>query len=193
MKIKVKNTIINSASTNFSKLGFNKTTMDVIARQIHKAKGVLYYYFESKEMLYNEVLKKELDAVKLQLNKIVNSENHPLEILKSYMLTRLQLLSKAPTYLETLKSDFLEKYHFVENVMNDFDEFEHIQLTCILEKCKSEGILSGIEVKTAMEVIMMMLKGIAIQMFLQNKYSEYENNIDELSSLVVRGLIGNKT
>jgi len=43
--------IINSATKYFSKFGFHKTTMDEIAKHIHKAKGVLYYYFKGKEEL----------------------------------------------------------------------------------------------------------------------------------------------
>ena len=72
-EIEVKNLIVESATNFFSKFGFHKTTMDEIARHIHKAKGVLYYYFKSKEELFNEVLKQELSTVKTELNKIVNS------------------------------------------------------------------------------------------------------------------------
>jgi len=41
----VRTLIIDSATKYFSRYGFHKTTMDEIARNIHKAKGVLYYYF----------------------------------------------------------------------------------------------------------------------------------------------------
>ena len=59
-EIEVKSLIVESATKYFSKFGFYKTTMDEIAKHIHKAKGVLYYYFKSKEELFNEVLKQEL-------------------------------------------------------------------------------------------------------------------------------------
>ena len=72
-KINAKELIINSATKYFSKFGFHKTTMDEIARHIHKAKGILYYYFKSKEELFNEVLKQELNTVKIELMKIVET------------------------------------------------------------------------------------------------------------------------
>jgi AcrR family transcriptional regulator len=65
-EIEVKSSIIESATKYFSKYGFHKTTMDEIAKHIHKAKGVLYYYFKSKEVLFNEVLKQELNIVKTE-------------------------------------------------------------------------------------------------------------------------------
>ena len=69
----VKSQIIESATKYFSRYGFHKTTMDEIAKNIHKAKGILYYYFKSKEELFNEVLKQELGTLKAALSKIVNS------------------------------------------------------------------------------------------------------------------------
>ncbi|MGD9492745.1 MAG: TetR/AcrR family transcriptional regulator, partial [Bacteroidales bacterium] len=69
----VRNSIIESATVFFSKFGFQKTTMNEIAKNLHKAKGVLYYYFKSKEELYSEVLRKELDEVRLELSKIIDS------------------------------------------------------------------------------------------------------------------------
>ena len=115
-EIEVKSLITESATKFFSKFGFNKTTMDEIAKHIHKAKGVLYYYFNSKEDLFNEVLKQELGKVKIELSKIVNMNTDSLSILKEYMLTRLKLLHNAVNYHETLKADFFEKYHFVKDV-----------------------------------------------------------------------------
>ncbi len=113
-KYDVKELIINSATKYFSKFGFHKTTMDEIAKHIHKAKGVLYYYFKGKEELFNEVLKQELNAVKIELKKIVDADNDALITLKEYTLTRLRLLHRAVNYHETLKADFFEKYLFVK-------------------------------------------------------------------------------
>ena len=136
----VKNLIVKSATLFFSRYGFHKTTMDEIARHIHKAKGVLYYYFKSKEELFNEVLRQELDHVKAELNKITVSNDDSLTILKKYILTRLKLLSTALNYHETLKADFFEKYDFVKDVRDDFTEFEREQLTIIMLKGKKSAV-----------------------------------------------------
>ncbi|MFA4851493.1 MAG: TetR/AcrR family transcriptional regulator [Bacteroidales bacterium] len=187
-EIEVKILIVESATKYFSKFGFYKTTMDEIAKHIHKAKGVLYYYFKNKEELFNEVLKQELNSVKAELSKIVNSETDSLIILKEYMLTRLKLLHKAVNYHETLKADFFEKYLFVKDVREDFAEFEHTQITLILKKGKKEGYINIKNINSAVNVIMMVVNGIEIPLFLQNKYAEYENTIDELATMIVNSL-----
>ena len=184
----VKSLIVESATKYFSKFGFYKTTMDEIAKHIHKAKGVLYYYFKSKEELFNEVLKQELNAVKSELTQIVSSDLDSLIILKEYMLTRLKLLHKAVNYHETLKADFFEKYLFVKDVREDFSEFERTQLIIILKKGKKEGYLDVKNINSTVNIIMMVVNGIEIPLFLQNKYAEYEVTIDELSSMIVNSL-----
>ena len=137
----VKNIIVESAAIFFSKYGFYKTTMDEIAQHIHKAKGALYYYFKSKEELFNEVLKQELGIVKISLQKIVNTENDPMAMFKEYMLYRFQLLNNSLNYHETLRGDLFDKYGFVKLVLDDFRSFERTQITLILEKGTKEGYL----------------------------------------------------
>jgi len=187
-EIDVKSLIVESATKYFSKFGFYKTTMDEIARHIHKAKGILYYYFKSKEELFNEVLKQELGMVKAELCKIVISSIDSLIALKEYMLTRLKLLHNAVNYHETLKADFFEKYNFVKDVREDFDKFEREQLTLILKKGKKDGFLDVKNINSTVNIMMIVLNGIEIPFFLQNKYPEYENTIEELASMLVNSL-----
>jgi AcrR family transcriptional regulator len=184
----VKSLIVESATKYFSKFGFYKTTMDEIAKHIHKAKGVLYYYFKSKELLFNEVLKQELGTVKAELSKIVNSDKDSLFTLKDYMLTRLRLLHKAVNYHETLKADFFDKYHFVKDVRDDFVEFERTQLTSILRKGKKEGYLDVKNINSTVNILMMVVNGVEIPLFLQDKYTEFETTIDELATMIVHSL-----
>jgi len=187
-EIEIKKLIVESATKFFSKYGYHKTTMDEIAKQIHKAKGVLYYYFKNKEELFNEVLKQELNTVKSELSKIVNSNTDSMDILRIYMLTRLKLLNKAVNYHETLKADFFEKYNFVKDVRDDFTEFDRNHLTIILKKGMDEGYLNIKDLNSTVIVNMMVLNAIEIPLFLQNKYTEYENTIDELASMLVNSL-----
>jgi Transcriptional regulator len=188
----VKNIIVESAAIFFSKYGFYKTTMDEIARHIHKAKGAIYYYFKSKEELFNEVLKFELGIVKAELRQVADRNIDPLTALKEYMLLRLELLNNSLNYHETLKADFFDKYKFVKDVRNDFHLFERNQITFILEKGMREGYLSVTNVNSAVDVIMMIANSIEIPLFLQNKYKDYENTINELISLIVNSLSNNK-
>jgi AcrR family transcriptional regulator len=187
-EINVKDIIIKSATKHFSKYGFYKTTMDEIAKHIHKTKGVLYYYFKSKEELFNEVLKQELSHVKTELSKIIASDKDSLTTIKNYFLTRLKLLSTAVNYHETLKADFFEKYHFVKDVRKDFSDFEYKQIKLILEKGKSEGYFDIKNINATTNAFIMLLNSIELPLYLHDKYSEYESTIDEIVTLVINSL-----
>ncbi len=184
----VKSKIVVAAAKFFSHFGFHKTTMDEIAKKIHKAKGALYYYFRSKEELYNEVLKQELDSVKSQLRKISQKGTNPVETLEGYVKLRLELLNNARNYHETLKADFTERYSFVDDVRKDFEEFERLQLKYILSIGKDEGLLKISNIDSTANLILILLKSLDIPLFLQDKYEDYNQAIDELISLVSSGL-----
>jgi len=187
-EVDVKGLIVNAATIYFAKYGFHKTTMDEIAKHLHKAKGVLYYYFKSKEELFNEVLKQELDKVQKELKKIVDSDKDSLTVTKEFMLTRLKLLNSSVIYHETLKADFFEKYHFVKDVRDSFTDFERTQISQILQKGKKEGYINLNNIESAVNVILMILSGIEIPLFLQNNFAEYESTIDEFASMIINGL-----
>jgi AcrR family transcriptional regulator len=184
----VKAQIVDSATMYFSRYGFHKTTMDEIARHIHKAKGVLYYYFKSKEELFNEVLKQELGHLKARLLKIINSDNNAITILTDYILTRFRLLNKAVNYHETLKADFFEKYHFVKDVRQDFEDFEQAQLTAIIQKGNEEGYIHVEHVGPTVDVALMIIRSIEIPLFLQDKYKAYEKTLHELILMITNSL-----
>ncbi len=186
----VKSKIVVAADKFFSHFGFHKTTMDEIAKKIHKAKGALYYYFRSKEELYNEVLKQELDSVKSQLREITRKGNNPVETLEDYVKLRLELLSKAKNYHETLKADFTERYSFVDDVRKNFDEFEHSQFIYILSIGKEKGLLKISDIDSTANLILILLRSLDIPLFLQDKYEDYNKAIDELISLLSSGLKG---
>jgi len=184
----VKDKIVASASGFFIRFGFYKTTMDEIARKIHKAKGVLYYYFKSKEDLYAEVVRKELDLVKKELKKTVDAGDDPVTTLENYIKMRFELLNNAKNYHETLHADFRERYAFVEDVRRDFDNFERLQLNKIISEGEKRGYFRVSNLDRIVDVVMIIHKSVEIPLYLQNKYNEYKNIMDEMISLIFNGL-----
>ena len=55
--------ILKIAQEIFSKYGYKKTTLDDIANAVRKGKSSLYYYFPSKEDLFQAVIQKEVDSL----------------------------------------------------------------------------------------------------------------------------------
>lgn len=185
----VRDLIVQSATGFFSKFGFAKTTMDEIARHIHKAKGVLYYYFRNKEELFNEVLKQELNGVKTELARVMDDKtDDALLIFGKYFQTRLRLLRTAVNYHETLKADFFDRYHFVKDTRDDFVEFERQLLTRIFDQARKEGYLAVSDSSKSVNIILIVAHSLEIPLYLQNRYEEYESTMLELSDMIVNSL-----
>ena len=77
----VKEHIINSSVAVFKKLGFDKVTMDDIAKAANKGRSTLYYYFKNKHEVFEQVAEMEylsiIEPAKAKIKKSNNiEENH---------------------------------------------------------------------------------------------------------------------
>jgi AcrR family transcriptional regulator len=179
---------VKVASRIFGKYGFQKTTMEEIARTAHKAKGSIYYYFRSKEELFLAVVNEEMETLRDALLKVSSEKTDATRMIRNYMLTRMKVLSTAVNYHETLKADFLETFTFLDELRSDFDAFEVGLFSDILKKGVEEKTISVENPEKTAQVIILAMKAIEIPFYLQNKIIEYENTIVELLDILIRGL-----
>jgi AcrR family transcriptional regulator len=180
--------ILKVAARIFGKYGFQKTTMDEIARTAHKAKGSVYYHFKSKEELFLAVVKVEIESLKNALLAVAARDDTATNIIRNYLLTRMKVLAGAVNYHETLKADFLQTFEFLDELRSEFDKFEVELLSGILQKGIDEKSFEVEDVRKTAQVIILAMKAIEIPFYLQNKIVEYENTIVELLDILIRGL-----
>ncbi len=182
--------ILSVANRLFSRFGFHKTSMDEIAKIARKAKGSLYYHFASKEDLFTEVVSKEMRNLKNQLSVISdNTELTASEKIKAYLIRRMEVLNDASNYHETLKADFFEHFDFIDDIRNEFDEWEKDNLRKIIlqgVENKEFAVIKDIEV--LLDVFIMVLKGLEIPFYLQNKYEKYSPYFEGLMGILTKGL-----
>ncbi len=182
--------ILSVANKLFSRFGFHKTSMDEIARIARKAKGSLYYHFASKEDLFKEVVSKEITNLKVQLSDIVNNSDLSASgKMKAYLIKRMEILNDAANYHETIKADFFEHFDFIDDLRNELDEWEKANLKKIISEgaAKGEFVIIG-DLEVLLDVFIMVLKGLEIPFFLQNKYEKYSPHFESLMGILTKGL-----
>ena len=180
--------ILKVAMQIFSKYGFQKTTMDEIARTAHKAKGSVYYYFNSKEDLFRAVVQQEINDIKSGLTKVIIKQQETTALIKEYLLQRMYLIKNAVNYHETVRADFSEKYEFVEDIREEFFRFETDLLKAFLDKGVEENKLEIRDTTATANMIILAMKAIEIPFYLQKHISQYEQTIKELLDILIRGL-----
>ncbi len=188
----IREKIVATADEFFAHYGFQKTTMDEIARQLHKAKGALYYYFKSKEALYTEVIRREIDTVRRALDAVIAEDTDPVAKLENYFNVRFQALNRCVNYHETMKADFRESYDFVNPVREEFEAYERREIRNILSTGKASGHFSLSDVDTSVDVILILLNSIEVPMYLKGMYEKYQNIIFEMTTILFDGLKKNK-
>jgi AcrR family transcriptional regulator len=121
-------TILQIAQDIFSKYGYKKTTLDDIANAVRKGKSSLYYYFSSKEDLFQAVISKEVEILKEALEKVVFRSLDPEEKLREYILTKMNTFRGLANLYNALEND-VTAIGFIEEIKerNEKDEIRMIK------------------------------------------------------------------
>lgn len=73
---KIKDSIKKSAQDLFRKYGYHKTSVNEIAKRAKIAKATIYKYFESKELLLQEIL---MDYIEQSVHEIIHKSSEELD------------------------------------------------------------------------------------------------------------------
>ena len=203
--------IIEAAEQLFHRYGLEKTSMDDIAKGAQKAKGALYYYFESKEDLFRVVVSEELDVIKSKLELVVEDSNiSDFEKLKQYLIQRMQLIKDSLNYSQIIKTDMQsrldneKKVSLLDDIKSDFDKWELAQVKKIVKGCiksfNMPQIMAIVDITAATDMIVMIIKSVEIQFVLCDKYKDYSATFNFLAEIIISNLqnlatynpIGNK-
>jgi|GEM_PF-193096 len=189
-KIPPKQKLLTAASSTFSKYGYYKTAMEDIATTAQKAKGSLYYHFGSKELLFEAVVFGELNHLKKELQIVFSQASVDTRtVLKNYMLKRMEVLRHAPNYQETLRPNFYEHYHFVDEVKQQMVAWEVEQIKKLIGRGVREGQLELPGDHTVYsEVLVMLLQGLEPNFFLKGEYDRLESHFDSLIKIITKGI-----
>jgi len=128
--------------------------------------------------------------LKDQLSVIINNTSlSASDKIKLYLLRRMEILNDAANYHETLKADFFEHFDFIDGLREELDEWEKGSLKKIL--------LQGVETKefatigdmdVMLDVFIMVLRGLEIPFFLQNKFEKYSPYFEGLMGILTKGI-----
>jgi len=172
-------TILQIAQEIFSKYGYKKTTLDDIANAVRKGKSSLYYYFNSKEDLFQAVIEKEVEILKQALEKVVFRSMDPEEKLREYMIAKLTTFRGLANLYNVMEND-VTAIGFIDEIKerNAKDEFRMIKRILIegvrRDKFQIDDLnLTAVGITTAMKGLEMPLAagshhGMDIEMSVDN-------------------------
>jgi len=185
----VKERIIDVARKVFAKYGYKKTTMDDIAIGARKGKSSIYYYFKSKEEIYEAVVETES---KLLFDDISKKINHPIpakEKFRVYVFTRLNNIRALSNFYDVLENNFISPMGFIENLQAKYYQREISILQDILIEGVKNREFNIQDPEIAAIALVTAIKGLETPLIIRGAKKNLERQIDYVLKILFYGIM----
>jgi AcrR family transcriptional regulator len=129
----IKEEILQSVQQLFQQYGLKKTTMEDIAKAMGKGKSTLYYYFCSKEEIFDAVIFREMievfNTTKLAVENAISAEDK----LKTFTMSKIVALKQKINLYKIVSVDIIGNGHRIKHLHQEFIAQEVTLVTNILQ------------------------------------------------------------
>jgi AcrR family transcriptional regulator len=181
--------IIKAASIHFSKHGFKKTTMEDIAKAAGKGKSSIYYYYTSKEQIFEAVVIKEALTMRRLLSVAIARARTPEAQLRNYILVRMKTFQKLSNFYDAIFDASLGHFDFIEKIREKYDQEEIGTIQMIFEEGKKKGIFRMEDSELVAIAIFRALKGLEIPLFWKHSNENVDDTIEEFLNILFYGIV----
>ncbi|HDZ40851.1 MAG TPA: TetR/AcrR family transcriptional regulator [Bacteroidetes bacterium] len=188
-KEKFREKIVQSASEIFSRYGFKKTTMEEIAAALNKGKSSIYYYFKSKEEIFEAVVDHEAQMLKNELSKVVKSTDDPEHILRRYVKVRIRSFEKLSNYYNAIFNRDLDHFDFINKQREKYDLMEIAFLRYLLWRGVRSGHFNLENTGLAALAVQTALKGMELPLFWQKRNYGLDTRLDATIDILFYGIV----
>lgn len=181
--------IIEVASELFGKFGFKKTSLDDIATSLNKTKTSIYYYFKSKEAVFEAVVRKEAELLNASIMESLSMVSTPEDKIKAYIVTRMKVLNQVSLFYTAMKSELLDHLPFIDKIRVEYLNQELQLISTLLKEGNESGIFEINDINKSANTLVTVLKGLEIPLFLRKDTSDSHQLIEDFLQLIFLGLI----
>jgi AcrR family transcriptional regulator len=181
--------VIMSAGQNFSRYGFRKTTMDEIAKGLKMGKSSIYYYFESKEDIFEAVVLNEANILRSELTTAIKAVESPIEKMRNYVFVRMKAFEKLSNYYNAIFDKNLDHFDFIETIREKYDREELAILRLIVYHGARNGVFNVVNSEYTAMAIQTTLKGLEVPLFWKRKEVNIELRLNAILDVLFFGIV----
>ena len=181
--------IILTARKIFSHYGFRKTTMEEISKALKKGKSSIYYYFSSKEEIFEAVVLYEANQLRMRLTSAIKEVESPPEKLRNYIYVRMKEFAELSNYYNAVFDKNLDHYDFIERIRSRYDREELAILRLLVYVGNSRGIFAAKDSEYTAMAIQTMLKGMEVPLFWRRHDIDINSRLEAILNLIFNGII----
>ena len=181
--------IVSVARDVFKKFGYKKTTMNDVAKAAGKGKSSIYYYFESKNAIFKNVILSEAIIYRNKVLDSISNADNPLEKLKSYIMIRLQTDRILSNFHRAINDPYLKHIKFVKKLKDLYDREEFSIFRSILEDGENKAYFEVYNIRHAAVGIVNAMRGIESTLLLNPEDPQLEAKVENILNIVLYGIV----
>jgi len=181
--------VIVTAGKIFSRYGFKKTTMDEIAKALKMGKSSIYYYFQSKEEIFEAVVLWEANILRNELTTAIKAVESPIDKMKNYVFVRMKSFEKLANYYNAIFDKNLDHFDFIEHIRSKYDREELAILRLILYDGSRKKVFNVVNSEYTALAIQTTLKGLEVPLFWKKKEVNIENRLNAILGVLFYGIV----
>ena len=188
-KEKKRERIITAAGTVFGRYGFKDTRMDKIAAEAGMGKSSLYYYFISKEELFEAVVEREAEHLKYEIIKATRDITDPYKRMKTYVIARMKAFNESINLYTAVKTNYLDHLPFIDKVRTKYDKEEMKMVESILKDGVRNNRFKLVNTELATIAIVTAIKGLEYNIIIRNGSGNMEQKVEQLLMFLFYGIV----
>ena len=181
--------IIATAGQIFSRFGFKKTTMEEIAQALKIGKSSIYYYFKSKEEIFEAVVLNEANILRNELTTAIKSVDSPVGKMEKYVFVRMKAFEKLSNYYNAIFDKNLDHYEFIEKIREKYDREEIAILRLIIYDGVRKKVFKVQNSEYTALAIQTTLKGLEVPLFWKKREVNIDSRLRAILDVLFYGIV----
>ena len=181
--------IILTSGQIFSRFGFKKTTMEEVARALKMGKSSIYYYFKSKEEIFDAVVLFEANILRNELTTAIKSVESPIGKMEKYVFVRMKSFEKLSNYYNAIFDKNLDHFEFIEKIRAKYDREELAILRLILYHGIRKKVFNIKNSEYTALAIQTSLKGLEVPLFWEKRNVDIDQRLKAILDVLFYGIV----
>lgn len=187
--------ILVGAKKLFGRHGLKKTTMEEIASAAGKGKSTLYYYFPSKNEIFEAVVEDEMKNVVKRIREAVNFSSTAKAKLKAFLQAQITSIIDFHSFKEVLFDDIVQSMRMLIAIKSRYEQIQIDMIKEILLGGSQSGEFKEISLERMNKmsfIIVTFFRGLHFPLTVELSEIKKNEYFDEMIDMLIEG-IGRKT
>jgi AcrR family transcriptional regulator len=188
--------VIRAAQQLYQQYGLHKVTMEDVAKAVGKGKSSLYYYYKSKEEIFDAVIDVEIREILAEISRAVGKVDTLEEKIHAFCLSKLKISKKRRSTFNvmdmSMNADEMTSYTKARHAVHiRFRERETAFFKQLLMEGNERGEIRKMgekEMDMVVFVILSSFRGLKREVIEENSNKQEEAAARTIAALMMNGL-----